>query len=304
MIAFGSSISGAEAYRRYAEPGIRLAAEPASVLYAYAAVETVGRTYNLILEAAAQRADLEALVLVDPHTEITDTHFCERVREALGDPEVGIVGCGGATGVRSIAWWEGTVVSAPLIQHYGEHGEGELPAFSWTSRQPPPAEVDTVDGHLLVLAPPVVRELSFDEALFFSHGFDVDFCLQARVAGYKVKVADLRAIYHHPLELVPNLDVWAQAHMQVSEKWDEVLHGATVDELAWKRRARRAEADREAARAMAFSKSLKRDARVLELERSLAEKTSSLSWRVTAPLRALNRIRRQAMNSSSSRGPV
>ena len=61
------------------------------------------------------------------------------------------------------------------------------------------------------------------------------------------------------------------------------------DEAGWKRRARRAEAKREAARAIAFSKSLKLDARVLELERALAEKTTSPSWRVTAPLRALNR---------------
>jgi Glycosyltransferase like family len=304
VIAFGSSISGAEAYRRYAEPGIRLAAEADSALYMYAAVGPVGRTYNLILEAAAQRADLEALVLVHPHTEITDAVFCEKARKALGDPRVGIVGCAGATEVRGMAWWEGDVVSAPLIQHYGEHGEGELPAFSWTSHRPPPAEVETVDGQLLVLAPAVVRELRFDESLFFTHGFDLDYCLQARAAGYKLAVADLRATYHRSVELVPNLDVWAQAHMQVAEKWDEALRGETVDELAWKRRARRAEADREAARAIAFSKSLKRDARVLELEQALEEKTASFSWRITAPLRALNQIRREAMNGSNSRVPA
>ena len=72
MIAFGSSIQGAEAYRRYAEPGVRLASEPDSALFAYAAVEPVGRTYNLILEAGGRRDDLEALVLVHPHTEIVD----------------------------------------------------------------------------------------------------------------------------------------------------------------------------------------------------------------------------------------
>ena len=92
MIAFGSSISGAEAYRRYAEPGVRLAAEPDSEVFAYAAVEPVGRTYNLILEAAAARDDLEALVLVHPHTEIVDPAFCAKVRQALADPEVGAVG--------------------------------------------------------------------------------------------------------------------------------------------------------------------------------------------------------------------
>jgi hypothetical protein len=294
LIAFGSAISGAEAYRRYAEPGVRRAAEPDSAIYAYAAIEPVGRTYNLILNAAARREDLEALVLVHSHTEIVDPGFCEKVRAALRDPEVGVVGAAGAVGVRSIAWWEGEVVAAPSLQHYGDWGEGDLPAFSWTDSRPPPAEVESVDGQLLVLSPTVVRDVRFDEALLYSHGFDLDFCLQARAAGYKVAVADMRAVHHRSIELVPDVDVWAEAHIRVAEKWDRALHGPTDDEGAWKRRARRAEADREAARATAFSKSLELDARVLELERALAEKTDSFSWRMTAPLRALNRLRKRA----------
>ena len=95
MIAFGSSISGGEAYRRYAQPGIRLASEPDSVNFAYAAVEPIGRTYNLILDAAARHDDLEALVLVHPHTEIIDPGFCAKVRAALAHADVGMVGVGG-----------------------------------------------------------------------------------------------------------------------------------------------------------------------------------------------------------------
>ena len=56
-----------------------------------------------------------------------------------------------------------------------------------------------------------------------------------------------------------------------------MLRGQTRDEAAWKRRARRAEAEREAARAVAFSDELKLDARVLELERELDEKTRQRS---------------------------
>ena len=76
MIAFGCAITSGEAYRRFAEPGVRRAAEPDSEVYAYAAVQPIARTYNLILDAAAQRDDLEALVLVHPHTEIVDPRFC------------------------------------------------------------------------------------------------------------------------------------------------------------------------------------------------------------------------------------
>ena len=292
MIAFGSSIQGAEAYRRYAAPGVRLASEPDSALFAYAAVEPVGRTYNLILEAAAERDDLEALVLVHPHTELVDRDLTAKVRDVLRDPDVAVLGCAGATGVRSIAWWEGQVTAAPSVQQYGEFGGGELPAFSWTEQAPPPAEVDTIDGQLMVLSPWAVRNLRFDESLLFNYGFELDFCLQARAAGRRVVVADLRAVFHRSLELVRDLDVWAQAHIRLAEKWDGTLHPEPADEEAWKRRARYAEADREAARAFAFSKSLKLDARVLELEREFERATHSLSWRMTAPLRAANRLRR------------
>jgi Glycosyltransferase like family len=294
LIAFGSSISGAEAYRRYAEPGVRLAAGPDSEIYAFAAVEPIARTYNLVLEAAAAREDLEALVLVHPHTEIADPELCTKVRQALADPLVGVIGCAGATGVRSIAWWEGAVTSAPAIHRYEEHGGGEIAAVSWARRESPPAEVETVDGQLLVLSPWVVRNLRFDEALVLGHGFDLDFCLQVREQGRKVLVADLRVVHHRSLELVSDLEVWVQAHIRVAEKWGGALDGPAGDDAAWKLRARHAEARREAARAIAFSKALKLDARVLELERALAEKTDSASWRLTAPLRELNRLRRNA----------
>jgi hypothetical protein len=64
-------------------------------------------------------------------------------------------------------------------------------------------------------------------------------------------------------------------------------------ERDWKRRARRAEAEREAARTLAYSNASRVDARVKPLERELAAMTSSTSWRITAPLRWLNRVRRR-----------
>lgn len=312
MIAFGSAIQGAEAYRRYAEPGVRRAAEADSEVLAFAAVEPVGRTYNLILEAAAAHDDLEALVLVHSHTELLDEDLCARVRAAMRDPSVAVLGGAGATGVRGIGWWEGDVtVSSGLRQRYGEFGGGELPAFAWVEQRTlapaapaPPAEVDVVDGQLLVLSPWAVRNLRFDESLRFSFGFDLDFCLQVRSAGRRVVVAELNAVFHRSLELVKDLDVWAMAHMQIAEKWDAMLPApipaAGDGDQPWKRRARFAEADREAARAFAFSRSLVLDARVLELEREFEAATNSTSWRITAPLRALNRLRRSLRAGEAS----
>lgn len=299
MIAFGSAIGGAEAYRRYAEPGVRLASEPDSEVFAFAAVDSTARSYNLILDAAAARDELEALVLVHPHTEIVDPAFCAKVRAALADPEVGAMGCAGANRVRSIAWWDGAVISSAATQRYQEHGGGELPAISWARHAPPPAEVEVLDGQLLVLSPWVVRNLRFDEDVF-DHGFDVDFSLRVRGAGRKLLVADLLVRHHRSLELIADLDLWTEAHIRMAEKWDGALAPSADDEQAWKERAWFAEARREAARARAFSENLRLDARVLELERALEQKTESLSWRMTAPLRALNRWRKGATERRSA----
>jgi hypothetical protein len=295
VIAFGASVQGAEAFRRYAEPGIALAAEPDSELHAYATVEPLARAYNLILDAVGSRPELEALVLVQPHVEITDPGFCTKLRRALADPRVALVGCAGATGVRSIAWWDGAVTAGRLVHHYNEFGGGELPAYGWTTHRLPTAEVQTIDGQLLVLSPWAVRNLRFDERLIYNHGFDLDLCLQAAAAGRRTLVADLQVTYHRSVDLIKEFEVWLQAHMQLGKKWDEVLQGRVEGEQAWKRRARRAEAEREAARAIAFSQSLKIDARMLELERELEGITRSFSWRLTAPLRAINGWRRRAI---------
>jgi Glycosyltransferase like family len=295
MIAFGCSVSEPEPYLRYAEPGIRLAAEPDSEIFPFAAVGTIGRSYNLLLDAAAAHDDLEALVIVHPHVEIADMHLCQKVRHALRDPQVAVVGCAGAAGVCSIAWWEGSVSSGPVIHRYSEHGGGEFPGFSWTTSEAAPAEVDTVDGFLLVLSPWAVRNLRFDEGLMLGHGFDLDFCLQVRSAGRTVATADLRVIQHRSLEIISDLELWVEAHIEVAKKWRDRMPGADARAGTWKQRARRAEAEREAARAIAYSRRLSFDARVEELERSLDEAIGTISWRITQPLRRLNKWRRDTV---------
>ena len=288
MIAFGCAVAESEAYRRYAEPGIQRASEPDSEVFAFAAVGSTFRSYNLLVDAVADRDDLDAFVLVHPHCEIVEPHFCAKVREALRDPGVAVVGCAGATGVESIAWWEGSVVAAPIVQRYQEHGGGELPAFSWAHAAAPPAEVEVVDGFLLVLSPWAVRNVRFDETLGLGHGFEFDYCGQVRAAGRKVVAADLRAVHYRSLELISELDPWVDAHMRVAEKWDRSIPDDDPNSAAWKERARRAEAEREAARAIAYGYALGTDARVLALERALEEVTETLSWRITEPLRRVN----------------
>jgi hypothetical protein len=290
VIAFGTYISEAEPYRRYAEPGIKLVAEPDSQVFPFAVVGQVGRSYNVILEKAAEHEDLEALVLVHPHTQIADPGFCTKVRQALADPEVGVVGCMGATGVETIAWWLGSVSAAPVVQRYTDYGGGDVSAFAWTGPGPAPAEVDTLDGFILVLSPWAVHNLRFDEELIFGYGFDLDFCLQVREAGKKVMTAPLDVIHHPALDVIPDEDteVWIEAHMQLAEKWEGRMLGLDREEIDWKQRARRAEAEREAARAFAHGHLLGSDAQLLVLEREMRKVEHSLSWRLTEPLRRAN----------------
>jgi Glycosyltransferase like family len=237
MIAFGSSITMPEIYERCAAPGIRRAAERDSVVFAHAAAGSISRSYNLILDEATALEDLEAVVLVHQDAEIADPELATLIRSTLQDPDVGVVGCVGARGVSSMAWWEGEIVQGPAVFRYGELGGGELPVAGWRGvRGTAPGEVDTVAGFCLVLSPWVVRSIRFDESLGLEHGYDFDLCRQVRAAGRKVIVANLDVVHHHALELVHDAETWMEAHVQVAGKWDD---GAEADDKAWRRRARR-----------------------------------------------------------------
>jgi hypothetical protein len=288
MIAFASSITKQQVYRRCAEPGIRRAAEADSEIYAFESIGSIFHSYNAILEHYGGRDDLEALVLVHQDAEIVEPDFCRIIRGALAEPDVGIVGCVGAVGVRSIAWWEGSVTCASFINRYEEHGGGDLPSFSWAWSDAPAyariGEVETLDGFVLVLSPWVIANVRFDESLGEFHGYDLDYCLQVRDSGRKVTTADFRAIHHRPLEMVPDPEQWVDAHVKVADKWDGRM-GIGSGAASWKDRARRAEADTDAALVLSYMNSLESEARVLELQRALAETTESISWRITAPLR-------------------
>ena len=294
MIAFGCAITEGELYERYAEPGIRLAAEPDSQILAYGSGGSIFRNYNMLIDMVADRDDLEALVLLHQDAEIVDADFCAKVREALADPEVALVGCAGAIGVRSIAWWEGAVTWSGFTHRFQEHGGGEIPALSWDAEKLPSyarlGEVDAIDGFVMALSPWAVRELRFDEALGRLHGYDFDLCCQARAAGKKVVTADFRAIHHHSLDMIKGIDGWVEAHIKVAEKWDGRIADVGSEAGEWKQRARRAEAELAAQRMVGFAVEHVWNARVEALRSELRDTKASTSWRWTTPLRALGRL--------------
>jgi hypothetical protein len=296
LIAFGTAVTKPAEYTRFAEPGIRLAAEPDSKILVVEEKGSIFENYNRLLEQAAAYDDLEGLALLHQDAEIVDPDFCSKLRRALTDPDVAVVGCVGAIGVRSIAWWEGSVTWASFV-HRGGPGE-EFPSFSWDPEDMPPyarvGEVDTVDGFVMALSPWAVRNIRFDESLGQLHGYDLDYCLQVREAGKKVVTADFRMIHNHSLELANDPEGWVEAHVRVAEKWEGRMPDIGKAGGDWKYRARRAEAERGAARAGVIAAELQREAMAREHQRQLEEHTQSIGWRITAPLRRLGQLGREA----------
>lgn len=269
MIIFGTAVTDSEVYDRCAMPGIRRAAEPDSIVFAHHTAGSVFRNYNLLLDKSAPHEDLEGLVLLHQDVEIADRDFLVRVRKAFSDADVAVIGCAGAVGVRSIAWWQGAVTWASMTLRYPEYGGGDEPAMSWRRDTAPSyantGEVDSIDGLVMVLSPWAVRELRFDESLGKLHGYDFDICMQARTAGKKVVTADLRVIHHHSLELIRDPETWVQSYVRLVEKWDGQLPD-TGAEL--RQHALRAEAEAACARALMVTEQMRTHAIKRRLDRA------------------------------------
>jgi hypothetical protein len=303
MIVFGCSITSPDMYRDAAQTGLSLAAEPDSVIIANAAAGSLMRSYNLIMDKAAKLDDVEALVLVHQDAELTDADFCARIRRALAEPDVGVIGCVGAIDVRNIAWWEGSVTWGSFTHRYKEYGGGQIDAFTFTEDNHPgyarTGEVDTLDGFILVMAPWTIQNIRFDETLGQLHGYDYDFCLQVREAGKKVMTADFKAIHHHSLDLVTDETVWIEAHKRVAEKWLGRMPSAGLPNWGaagddWKGRALQAEAEAGAERLTRVSIQMKAEAQLRRHKAEMEEVTDSTSWRLTRPLRVLGeQVRRR-----------
>jgi hypothetical protein len=261
VIVFGTAVTDPETYDRCAAPGIQRAAEQDSVILAHQTAGSLFRNYNLLLDMAAEHEDLEALVLVHQDAELDDLDFAAKVREALRDPDVAIIGCVGAVGVRSIAWWQGAVTWASVTHRYEEYGGGDTEAAGWDPGKLPSyaqtGEVDSIDGVVMVLSPWAVRELRFDESLGNLHGYDFDLCMQARAAGKKVVTADFRVIHHHSLELINDAEAWTQSYIRLVEKWNGRLPDTGADP---EQRALRAEAEAACARGISVSNQLRNQA--------------------------------------------
>jgi hypothetical protein len=206
MIAFAACIGTRERFERYARPGLARYGEPDSPL-AEIDSDSIFAGYNEALDAFSLYDDLEALVLLHEDVAIEDPAFCTKVRARLSDHSIAVVGAIGATGIRSLCWWEGQI-RGRVWETRGliDHGTGCF-------------EVEAVDGLLMALSPWAVRNLRFDAERFHGfHGYDVDLCFQARAAGRRVVVDDL-IVEHHTRGGIGDGDQFWCADATFRAKW-------------------------------------------------------------------------------------
>jgi Glycosyltransferase like family len=212
VIAFGVAISDRQTYERFAEPSIRQISEADTCLLIREGYDSIQRPYNEIMEEAVDLPGLEALVLMHQDAELLDGSILTKVRSALQDPLVGIVGPHG--------WRHSTPGAPPLglrtVTASRNRCSGLLGHEHSTGRQ----EADLIDGVIMALAPWVVRSIRFDMRLAERfHGYDLDLSLRVRAAGGKL-ICDAIPILHHMSRPWRDRGEYVQALVELARRWD------------------------------------------------------------------------------------
>ena len=216
MIAFAACVGTPAKLAAYAAPGLRRVMESDSVFAELTTDRSIHEAYNEALGHFADLPGLEALVLLHEDTELLDTDFCARVRALLRDPSVAIAGAIGASGVRSLRWWEAAIA-----------GRAAEPRGVVAGARAP-CDVDSLDGLLLVLSPWAVTSLRCDTDRFTGfHGYDADLCFAARAAGRRVVVGDFE-VFHHTNGGYGDEAAFAAADAAFREKWSASPNTATI----------------------------------------------------------------------------
>jgi hypothetical protein len=184
LIYYGACVGTPQRYRCLLERSLH-ALYPDAPVVTRRGKDSIHATYNDILDEAAGRADLDALVLVHEDVVIRDRQLEATLRDAFSDPSVAVVGVAGARHPRSLSWHA-------QDECYGSVEESRL-HVKWRDA---PADVDVVDGLLIALSPWAVANLRFDTTRFSGfHGYDADICMQARAHGKRVVVRPIDVLH-------------------------------------------------------------------------------------------------------------
>jgi hypothetical protein len=214
LIAYGTAVTDEVMYERFALAGITSIAEADSAVMVRRGM-SVQRAYNELLAEAAADSDLEAVVLPHQDLRIEEPSFNQRLRAALEDPSVALIGAVGGRGVRSLGWDD----DAEMMGTMGGWVHGEVTYFR-SDGFDGVVDVDVLDGTLLIFSPWAARNLRFD--LRFErdfHAYDADICFQALALGKRVVVADLWSVHCGFGTIAPRRGSWVRASLELDRKW-------------------------------------------------------------------------------------
>ena len=213
MIIFAACASGqGEVYKKEAFPSFnKVASAEDRIEFRLGDEIGICAVYNQFIELACETPDCEALVLMHEDVEILDENFRAKILMAESSDIGGIIGAVGAKKLHSSCkWWKSKILSGRVFE------TRQLINFGFTD-----PDVDVVDGLLMVVYRNVFTQLKFDQQrLPAFHGYDLDYCLQARDAGFSVRVENL-SLCHRTVGGTKNHDAYLQAMQVLKEKWPQ-----------------------------------------------------------------------------------
>lgn len=204
MIVFGCCVGPSGKWHQFAGPSVEREREPDSVVLTAIDQRSIFPAYNRFIDAALQA---EALVLLHDDVEL-GAGFVDALRSVVTEsPDIAVLGVVGARGVTSLRWWEGDTFGRAIDERDSFGG------------RPGVHDVEAVDGLLLVLMPPALRSVRFDDGSYRGfHGYDVDICFAARAAGLRVATAPLPH-YHHSRGGYGDFRSFQRADLAFKAKW-------------------------------------------------------------------------------------
>lgn len=215
MIIFGTCVADEARYTSIALPSIRRSAITDDVILKEPGRRGIARVYNQFISEARHHSECSALVLLHEDTEIIDDNFRAKIMHLAKNPTVAVGGVAGAAGLRGLEWWTGRSRAGLVYETRGALDLG-----------PRHADVDVVDGLLMIVFPSAFRRFVFDEASFPGfHGYDADYCLQARNIGLRVVVMELD-ILHRTKTGYGDKEAFRRANEAFSAKWPAHVHRA------------------------------------------------------------------------------
>lgn len=165
--------------------------------------------YNKIREEFNSDKNGELLVLMHDDLYLLDDQWVEKLRLHFKiTPSSGIAGIAGAKGINSLKWWNSPQTFGQVYESRGFLRLGERRC-----------EVDAVDGCFMALTPKAARTTSFDEETFpHFHGYDLDYCLSAKLNDIKTHVIPLEA-FHATKGGFGDIEAFKTADHNFTQKW-------------------------------------------------------------------------------------